>query len=437
MATVRKKRGRWSARYKDSAGKWREKAVPQDSNNRATALSLAFELEGRDWRIREGLQVAPSKETVAAAAKRYLHAIRKHRSVKSITCRWNIYILPAIGEKSISLVKPTDIEAILSKMEDSAKGQWTRRHVRSTLSAFYNWLIKDRQVPSNPVDQVEGIPMPESKPKAITEEEVLRVAAGAGYEGLRNLIKFGFYTVARPGELCAATWGDLDMESNPPTFHVQRTQGSNTTKTGKSRIVVLAPAAVALLQEMKAAAPKTEKGALRYKWLFLNSFEDGPITVESAGSAFTTALKRAGFVSGYRVKCPRTRPVRCTYQDERQSGEAALCPKCGGKLYITGIAINLTPKDLRSSGITATVERTGSLHVASVQAGHSTEAMTRRHYVKANISYIATAMAAVFPAPTPPAPPPANVVPFPTQPGMIIDPGPTVGAALTRHFLRE
>lgn len=373
------------ARYKGADGKWHEKATPVGTSA-AAAKTLAHELEMRALRVVQGLSVAPSAETIESAAKRYLKAIRHHRSLKSIEGRWRLHILPALGKVPAAQLRPTQVDALLASMKDGGYSQQTRRHVRNTISALFEWLRKDRAVEQNPVKQVASIPVPRGSPKALTREEVLAIAREASFPGLRHLVLLGFYTAARPGELLAARKSDVDMAA--AQLHIRRTAGSDTTKTGRARVADLPQPALEVLREIVAAVPGEE--------LFLNAVGH-PMQLREAARAFKTAVKRAGLVRGWEAVCRR---ATCRNVEPRKPAAGERCERCGFVLYARALPANLSLKDLRSSSITHIIEATGSVAAAQDQAGHASEATTQRHYRAVRKPYVADAVRRAFNEPT-------------------------------------
>lgn len=364
MATARKKRGRWYARYKGADGLWHECAVP--ARTAAQAERLSHELELREWRIREGLQAQPSTETVEAASVRYLAAIQDHKSIGAIRSRWKQHILPALGATPAQQVKPTQVEALLAQMKRDGYAEWTRRHVRTTLSAFYEWLQKDGVVDANPIAKVDAVAKPKPQPKARPLEELQAIADAATFPGLRYLVLLLFYTGSRPGAMLNVRKQHVRLEP-PAQLHFPEVKG------GKPHAVNLPPQAAALLQDLMHATPGQH--------LFLNK-SGKPLTLRHADRAFKVALKRAGVVVGWEARCRRK---GCGYVEARKPGEGERCPRCKFVLWATAIPAAFCLKDLRSSSATHIVEHLPAelgVRAAGAHLGHAPgSSVTEQHYV--------------------------------------------------------
>lgn len=364
MASVRKREGRWYARMPGRGGK--EYALPEAVRAKSEALRLAHELELRDWRIEQGLQAPPSPETVAEAWERYLHAIRKHRSISSISSRWRQHILPALGRVPYQQVRPTQIEALLDSLDDAGYGGWTRRHVRNHLSAFYRWLKKDGKVDASPLERVKAVARPKAEPKAVPLEEVQRIAGHATFPGLRYLILLLFYTASRPGAMIAARKEHVDW-GPPARLHFPETKG------GKPHTVRLVAPAVALLQDLFHAVPGQH--------LFLTS-RGTPLTLRRAERAFKVALKRAGVGGGWEAVCRRK---RCGFKEARKPEQGERCPRCKFTLWAKALPSPLCLKDMRSSLATHLIDHLPpevGMRTAQAHLGHSPGSkVTATHYV--------------------------------------------------------
>lgn len=112
VASVNKHRGRWRAVYRGADGKWREKAIPPGTPAKERR-AFAHELEAREKRIAEGLEVPPSAETLASASARYLKAVRNARGYRGVESFWRCRILPVLGGVPVGQLKPTQVDELL------------------------------------------------------------------------------------------------------------------------------------------------------------------------------------------------------------------------------------------------------------------------------------------------------------------------------------
>lgn len=393
MASVNKHRGRYRAVYKDASGRWREKAVPKGMKKEA-AKQFANALETRETQIREGLAVAPSAETLLEASVRYLRSIRNTRGHATVEGLWRCRVLPVLGAGRASQLRPTQVDEFLEGLKEEGYADNTRLRIRSTLSACYEWLIRDGVVASNPVRTAKRIRASKGKPQVLTYSQVMALADAAAYPGLRYAILLAYYTACRPGELLGATWAEVDLDRGE--LQVERSmRGATTTKTGRSRAVSLPPPAVALLTRMRAEAlARSKAGHLSGEPLFLNS-EGRPMERRSFARTLATALVAAGLVLGWETVCCHG---GCRYVGQGKPEPGAQCPKCSRRnLRARGLPIRFSPKGFRSSSITQIVESGGSIKAAAEQAGHSRTGTTEGHYLEVSKPYVAEAVRKAFP----------------------------------------
>lgn len=368
MASVRRIGQRWYARFTGADGRPVERALPRDTSGKRHAQRLADELEANEQRIRLGLKAAPSTETVAAAAARYLEAIRHQRAWKSVESRWRRLIKDELGDVLVQQLPPTQVEELAASLKDNGYSQQTQRHCQMFLSGLYEWLMKDGAADFNPVAKAETVKRPRGNPKAISQADVLRVSDAATFQGLKDLIRALFFTACRPGEMLAVEPRDVDLKAR--ALHIERTVGSDTTKTGRAGWVALPPAAVALFTRLLAERPTGP--------LFVNASGER-LTLRHADRAFKVALAHAGFVSGWEYRCvTRGKRAGCGFREVCQERRSTTC-KCGKALVESPIPIDLCLKDMRSSAGTIIAQRAGLL-AAQRQLRHSRIDTTREFY---------------------------------------------------------
>lgn len=344
-----------------------EYCLPAAVRAKPEAIRLAHELELRDFRIANGLSAAPSAETIAEAWERYRAVIQeKQRSFTTTAGRWKKWILPALGDVPVQQLRPVQVEDLLSEMAKAGTSQMLRRHVCTTLSAFYEYLRrKERSVLENPLRSVDVPPVPKAKKVALTPEQVLAIARAATFRGMRDYILFLYCTEARAGEGRNARKTDVDFSES--AIHLDR------TKVGKEGVAVLPAPAVALLLKIFREVPG--------EYLFLNATGTGPLEKRAADRAFKTAVARAGLVERWEAVCRRK---GCGLVDSRKPAEGETCGRCGFTLMARAVPKRgISLKTLRTSAVTLVATRGGEagLYAAKEQAGHGSDRTTQDHYV--------------------------------------------------------
>lgn len=187
-------------------------------------------------------------------------------------------IRPHIGEITLRETTAGRISAFLNSLTPS-----TERRSRIILTQAFRLAKAHDAISCNPV---EGLPKKRQRTKevrALTLEELIELREGVrawqhkeiddnGQPmkehdtqprawGLNWFIDLLLATGARPGELAATRWCDVNLESTPPTITIAATMISGprlplarqeSTKTGHDRVLTLPPFAVQTLAEMAA-----------------------------------------------------------------------------------------------------------------------------------------------------------------------------------------
>lgn len=121
----------------------------------------------------------------------------------------------------------------------------TRRSKAHQVNAAFNWAAKVGRIPRNPFASIsyeEGEPRP-ATPDPLFEQVALR----ANYP-MRRMLWFMREVGCRPCELRKILWEEVDWEKQI-IVHIKH---KNRKKTRKPRIIVLTPAALALLKDLQA-----------------------------------------------------------------------------------------------------------------------------------------------------------------------------------------
>jgi integrase len=163
-------------------------------------------------------------------------------------------IIPAIGRLKVAAISFADIDALHRKI--SARAPTHANRVLALLSRLFSLSIKWGMRPDNPVKGVERN-AENKRHRYLTAPELARLAKAL--EGLRdqaaaNAVRLLLLTGARRGELLAARWDDIDLDTGVWA------KPAATTKQAALHRVPLSTAACTLLATMKERASS--------EWLF-------------------------------------------------------------------------------------------------------------------------------------------------------------------------
>lgn len=193
-------------------------------------------------------------------------------------------VMPELGHRPLAKIDAPMILAILRRIE--ARGTLETAHkLKSHISQIMRYGIACGLVYSNPARDLTWALTPKNpKPRAaITDPRrigrLMRDIEAFRPEMRRCALKLAALTFVRPGELCRAEWGEMEMDER-----VWRIPASKM-KMKRAHIVPLSRQAQDVLRELH-----TLTGAGR--WLFPSRWDK---TRPSGGIILNTALRRMGY----------------------------------------------------------------------------------------------------------------------------------------------
>ena len=183
--------------------------------------------------LREGIDIG-NTTTVAQMAQTWYDVYKKPNlddgARRNLLYVVNTWVLPYIGTKQVSEVKPIDIRTIMAKQEGMSESlqQKTLQAIRGIFdAAVENHLIA--QSPAVKGIKANGKPAEEKKPLTAAQTQMLLKAVKDTRAYIAVAVMLG--TGLRKEELCGLMWTDLDLEAG--TLTVNRVL---TFYGGKSRL---------------------------------------------------------------------------------------------------------------------------------------------------------------------------------------------------------
>ena len=367
MACVYERDGVWVLRWKDGAGRWRErrsKAVTKTEANR-----LASDLERKAERQQLGLEPLP----VAAPTTTFGDLLdwwwsEYGRRLKGKTIKGFVekHLRSALGRLTLQEVTPGRLEELLNGKADTLKPR-TLNALRGIVHRVFELAIRrEKWNGVNPAKRVERRKVPKRLPVYLKVDEVPPTLAMLD-PGWRPLFATAIYTGMRRGELLALRKSDVDLADN--TIAVQRSGESDTTKGGHADLIPIADGLRPYLVAAFAASPSEivfpdEKGVQR-----------DPET--KLDRVLRRALGRAGIVNGYTHVCRRK---GCGHREPAADAGLRRCPACRMKLWPKAIPRHVRFHDLRHT--TATLLLKSGVPLATVQRilRHTDPAITSEIY---------------------------------------------------------
>lgn len=251
-----------------------------------------------------------------------------------------LHLAPRIGGAKLLKFRPADVESLYARLlKDGMSGAMVRK-VATTLSVAMNHAITSQLIPSNPTRGIR-------RPKAIRpeiefldgEQAAALVGACEG-ERLGPLFLLLLDSGARPGEVLALTWRDVDFAAGriSITKSLEEIKGVQRVKKPKTessiRQIKLTPNTVAVLNAHRKAM-LVEGRNVREGPVFLTRRGVTPGITNLSRHVLRPILKRAGL------------PIITTY---------ALRHTCATLLLLGGVSPKVVSERLGHSSIAITLD---------------------------------------------------------------------------------
>ena len=194
------------------------------------------------------------------------HAMEiKPRTLLDYRACIRLYVTPRIGHMPIQAVRPSTITRLYRDLLTSGgRGGKplavpTVTHLHAVLrKAFRDALIVDELIASNPVERAKRPRAQAREPGTVWSVAQLRVFLNtARQHRLFAFFHVAAYTGARRGELLNLQWSAVDLDGKKITITgstavIGGERISGTTKSGRTRVVSIDDATVAVLRQHKA-----------------------------------------------------------------------------------------------------------------------------------------------------------------------------------------
>jgi integrase len=169
--------------------------------------------------------------TFDVVADDYLKKLRREKRAPATMTKldWLLrFARPALGTKPVRDITPTDVLAVLRKVESRGKYD-TADTLRSVIGAVCRYAVATARAENDPTIALRGaLATPKATPRpAITDAKafgaLLRAIDGfSGQDTTRNGLKLMALLFPRPGELRAALWQEFDLNDAVWTIPKER-----------------------------------------------------------------------------------------------------------------------------------------------------------------------------------------------------------------------
>lgn len=274
--------------------------------------------------------------------REYIPHIRQHlRSHRDHESRINTHLRGPLGHLRIDQINIVLLRQVVANLRrsptsaqpDAPLAPATVNLVIKLLQAICTFMVERGVLNENPARALKLRKVDNARRRILTGDEVARLGIVLNAEPTlpNRCFLLLLLTGLRIGEVLGIRFSDVDMAAGTLTLH--------RTKSGRRRVVFLSPEAVAILAQLKAVQ--------RNEYAFPAASGDGPMSYPH--KAFTRVIAQAEIA-------------------------------------------DLRPHDFRRSFLSAAIESPGvTVHDASKIAGHSSIAVTQKHYLVANDDRLRTA----------------------------------------------
>ena len=207
MASISKRaNGQWRARYRDDAGK-------------EHARHFARKVDGQRWldetaaAMVTGQYADPraGRVTVREYARQWQAAqVWRDKTAKRIETDLRLHVLPALGERPIATVRPSDVQGLVKGL-GAHLAPSTVRVVYSTVRGLFRAAVEDRVIPISPCVRVRLPAASQGDRLVIPPVETVRAVAAALPVHYRAAVYVAAGLGLRPGEVFGLEVADVDF----------------------------------------------------------------------------------------------------------------------------------------------------------------------------------------------------------------------------------
>jgi integrase len=277
-----------------------EKVIGKDK--RAAEIALAeikneirmAKLAGQGWDGFAKMQKAAKPRTFGEAVADYVaeRANYKASSIRSYKSIFEHHLLPKFRNKPMAEVNDSAVRRFqveLSAMRDGAKPLSARRinNIMQLLGSVLEQETVRGQIQRNPVKAVKKLQEEKPQIDPFTEQELATVLACMDPYYQPFFTAFA-YTGARPNELAALRWRDLNFSKQEITISkglVRGSEGLPKTRAGQ-RTIPMTPPVLKALQQLK------DRDLVSPEYVFINK-KGGPID-DHMDRVWKRGMKKSG-----------------------------------------------------------------------------------------------------------------------------------------------
>lgn len=246
MPAKRKRRARGEGSiFQRSDGLW--VGQRREKGKRAIIVYAHTRIEAAEKLFKERIKTSPvdaagDKMTIAQWLDHWVETVKQsleRGTWRKYESHSNVHIKPLIGDVVASKMTTADAQKFLGELQKAGRNPATVRKVATTLSVALGALAREGGIPVNPMTGIRKPRGPQTTAHPLDTEGVARFLEAARSDRLYLFYLLLIDTGARPGELYALKWTDINEAegfiSITKTMEDISTPRDKPTKTQKSR----------------------------------------------------------------------------------------------------------------------------------------------------------------------------------------------------------
>jgi integrase len=206
-------------------------------------------------KLAKAARVTASANTFEAIARELVDKKRREAKAEGTLAQleWRLSLArPAIGARAIAEITAPEILGVLRSVESRGRHE-TARRLRATIGEVFRYAVATGRVDADPTTTLKGAltaPTVQHRAAIITPTAFgALLRAIETYEGApetRAALELAALTFVRPGELRAAEWAEIDLDTCSWLIPAEK------MKMKRPHRIPLAPRAITILQELQA-----------------------------------------------------------------------------------------------------------------------------------------------------------------------------------------
>jgi integrase len=267
----------------EARGRW-EQRITLDGKRMLVSAKTAPEVAAKVTTARarhaKGLAPADGNLTVKKYIDWWLAEILPSTVSASTTRNYRdvltFYVLPHIGAKQLSALKPGDVTVMLNNLERAGAAPNTRRAARSVLRRALRRAEQEGIVSRNVAAVADGVRVPVNEGRTLTPDQARAFLEAVSTDRLSAAFAVMLALGLRRGETLGLTWDDVDLVGKFTTLTVNRSLKRLDTglsldqpKTRLSRRTLYLPAPLAVELRAHRKRQATEQLHAGREWVAL------------------------------------------------------------------------------------------------------------------------------------------------------------------------